>query len=279
MKQFRGKIFVVLVLVLGVLVGVFAGNKVEARAMRVDDGEMLRPTIEYTKPIVREGFEAQNVAEYSEVGDDAVETTGGLPAETTEAGEVTAERGVRYRVFGEGRVEVQPDRAEVNIKIEYTDLSKATAQDEVKNIYNDLVEALNGKGVGEVKVLNDYGMPCCGREMCFKANRFVSFEVDDLSSLGEVLADVGSEYVRVTGITYSASDYETHYAEAVKDAIQNATTKVQNIVGGEVKLVGVKEDCGCYPICLYREFGGVEMLENAQKPLVVTATIVADFET
>lgn len=298
----KRKFFVVFALLAVLLVGVFAGSRVNATPLQIDDADTMSrvPTIEYAKPIRRDTFESQEMSARTdeavvESEENTVESqegvaeseqnvepqentilTGGVPTETNE--NVSAQnRPVRYRVFGEGQVEVNPDCAEVTVRIEYTDIVKATAKRQAKSIYDELVSNLGEKGVENVKIVSDYVYPCCGREMCFKADMYATFKTCNLEGIQTLLTDIESEYITITGISYSVEDYDTPYAQAIKDAISNATAKVQKIVDGDVTLVGVREDYGCFPVCVYQSYDNLDITNDIQNPITITATIVVDF--
>lgn len=283
----KKKIFVVFAIMLGVLVGIFAGSKIQATPLRLDEGDVLSrvPTIEYAKP-VREDMRPQEISSHTDqtvldsqdtaVSQENTVETGGVPEETGQ--EISSEtRPVRYRVMGEGRVEVNPDCAEVTVRVEYTDLVKTTAKSQAKSIYDELVLNLNQKGIENIRLASDYVYLCCGREMCFKADMYATFKTCDLNTLGTLLEGVESEYITITGVAYSVQDYESSYAQAIKDAISNATSKMQKIVDGDVKLIGVKEDFGCFPICVYKNYDNMDITNDIQNPITITANIIADF--
>ncbi len=282
----KKKIFVVFAIMLGVLVGIFAGSKIQATPLRLDEGDVLSrvPTIEYAKP-VREDMKPQEISSHTDqtvvdmqdaVSQENTIETGGVPDQTNQ--NVSSEsRPVRYRVMGQGSVEVNPDCAEVTVRVEYTDLVKATAKSQAKSIYDELVSNLEEKGIENVRLASDYVYPCCGREMCFKADMYATFKTCDLNALDTLLDGVESEYITITGVAYSVQDYETSYAQAINDAISNATSKMQKIVDGEVKLIGVKEDFGCFPICTYRNYDNMDITNDILDPITITANIIADF--
>lgn len=284
----KKKIFVAFAIMLGVLVGIFVGSKIQTTPLRLDEGGVgpKVPTIEYAKPVRRDDVRTQEISSNTDqtvldsqdtaVSQENTVETGGVPEENGQ--EISSEkRPVRYRVFGEGRVEVNPDCAEVTVRVEYTDMVKETAKSQAKSIYDELVSSLNEKGVEDIRLASDYVYPCCRREMCYKADMYATFKTCDLNTLDALLENIESEYITITGVAYSVQDYESSYAQAIKDAISNATSKMQKIVDGDVKLIGVKEDFGCFPICTYRNCENIDVQNDVLDPITITANIVADF--
>lgn len=259
------KIIVAVALVFGVLLGVFAGGKIQTNTLKFEVGE------DYTH--------STQVVESESVVDQTVETSS-VEAQEEQAEEPTQndvqKHGVMYTIMGEGRVEVVPDMAEVNIKIEYSDRVRETSRQTVKDMLESLHTKLDENNVQNIKQNRLYTFKCRGHEDCFKSNVVVTFGVDDLANLKTIIDNIDDDYVEIIGINYKVSNYEQCYAEAMNDAINNATQKCQNIEEKQISVVGVEEEYCCCP-CMYREYDSENISLDLQNPIEITACVKIHF--
>lgn len=185
---------------------------------------------------------------------------------------------IRYTIMSEGRVEVLPDMAEVCVKIEYVDIVKDKAQSGVKDLFASLKETLAGKGIVDIKSDNQYTYNSRYDGGAFNSSMYVRFDLLDLENIHQTLSGVENDYVTITGINYKVKDNEKWYCEALKNAITNAQSKMQNISDQTVKMLSVEEECCYYPVCMYREYDSSQIQNNENTPIEITASVKVVFE-
>jgi len=138
-------------------------------------------------------------------------------------------------VTGSGSITVIPDLAVVNVGVESLNLDINTAVEENNNSVGKIIEYLKSNGVLEenittknYSVYQRYNYTEETKFIGYQVENSLEFKTTDLENLGNVitdLTDLGAN--RLGGITFTCSNPEKHYNDALKLALENAKTKAK----------------------------------------------------
>ena len=158
-------------------------------------------------------------------------------------------------VSGQGRADVAPDMAVVNIGIVTTGKTAQLAQAENAKIASDVTAALGQLGIFSKDIQTYYTMSPVyekgdyRKAVGYRANNTVTVTVNDVAKAGQVIdAALSSGATDVNGLSFGLKDAKSVRNTALQMAVQDARSKADAIAAAlGVKIVGiqnVKEDGG-----------------------------------
>ena len=158
-------------------------------------------------------------------------------------------------VSGQGRADVAPDMAVVNIGIVTTGKTAQLAQAENARVASDVTAALGQLGIFSKDIQTHYTMSPVyekgdyRKAVGYRANNTVTVTVNDVAKAGQVIdAALSSGATDVNGLRFGLKDAKSVRNTALQMAVQDARSKADAIAAAlGVKIVGiqnVKEDGG-----------------------------------
>ena len=158
-------------------------------------------------------------------------------------------------VSGQGRADVAPDMAVVNIGIVTTGKTAQLAQAENAKVASDVTAALGQLGIFSKDIQTHYTMSPVyekgdyRKAVGYRANNTVTVTVNDVAKAGQVIdAALSSGATDVNGLSFGLKDARSVRNTALQMAVQDARSKADAIAAAlGVKIVGiqnVKEDGG-----------------------------------
>ena len=158
-------------------------------------------------------------------------------------------------VSGQGRADVAPDMAVVNIGIVTTGKTAQLAQAENARVASDVTVALGQLGIFSKDIQTHYTMSPVyekgdyRKAVGYRANNTVTVTVNDVAKAGQVIdAALSSGATDVNGLSFGLKDAKSVRNTALQMAVQDARSKADAIAAAlGVKIVGiqnVKEDGG-----------------------------------
>ena len=158
-------------------------------------------------------------------------------------------------VSGQGRADVAPDMAVVNIGIVTTGKTAQLAQAENARVASDVTAALGQLGIFSKDIQTHYTMSPVyekgdyRKAVGYRANNTVTVTVNDVAKAGQVIdAALSSGATDVNGLSFGLKDAKSVRITALQMAVQDARSKADAIAAAlGVKIVGiqnVKEDGG-----------------------------------
>ena len=158
-------------------------------------------------------------------------------------------------VSGQGRADVAPDMAVVNIGIVTTGKTAQLAQAENARVASDVTAALGQLGIFSKDIQTHYTMSPVyekgdyRKAVGYRANNTVTVTVNDVAKAGQVIdAALKSGATDVNGLSFGLKDAKSVRNTALQMAVQDARSKADAIAAAlGVKIVGiqnVKEDGG-----------------------------------
>ncbi|MDY4883380.1 MAG: SIMPL domain-containing protein [Anaerovibrio sp.] len=158
-------------------------------------------------------------------------------------------------VSGQGRADVSPDMAVVNIGIVTTGKTAQLAQAENARVASDVTAALGQLGIFSKDIQTHYTMSPVyekgdyRKAVGYRANNTVTVTVNDVAKAGQVIdAALSSGATDVNGLSFGLKDAKSVRNTALQMAVQDARSKADAIAAAlGVKIVGiqnVKEDGG-----------------------------------
>lgn len=158
-------------------------------------------------------------------------------------------------VSGQGRADVAPDMAVVNIGIVTTGKTAQLAQAENARVASDVTAALGQLGIFSKDIQTHYTMSPVyekgdyRKAVGYRANNTVTVTVNDVAKAGQVIdAALSSGATDVNGLSFGLKDARSVRNTALQMAVQDARSKADAIAAAlGVKIVGiqnVKEDGG-----------------------------------
>lgn len=165
-------------------------------------------------------------------------------------------------VSGQGRADVAPDMAVVNIGIVTTGKTAQLAQAENAKIASDVTAALGQLGIFSKDIQTHYTMSPVyekgdyRKAAGYRASNTVTVTVNDVAKTGQVIdTALKSGATDVNGLSFGLKDARSVRNTALQMAVQDARSKADAIAAAlGVKIVGiqnVKEDGGnfaCYEV-------------------------------
>lgn len=158
-------------------------------------------------------------------------------------------------VSGQGRADVSPDMAVVNIGIVTTGKTAQLAQAENARVASDVTAALGQLGIFSKDIQTHYTMSPVyekgdyRKAVGYRANNTITVTVNDVAKAGQVIdAALSSGATDVNGLSFGLKDAKSVRNTALQMAVQDARSKADAIAAAlGVKIVGiqnVKEDGG-----------------------------------
>ena len=158
-------------------------------------------------------------------------------------------------VSGQGRADVAPDMAVVNIGIVTTGKTAQLAQAENARVASDVTAALGQLGIFSKDIQTHYTMSPVyekgdyRKAAGYRASNTVTVTVNDVAKAGQVIdAALSSGATDVNGLSFGLKDARSVRNTALQMAVQDARSKADAIAAAlGVKIVGiqnVKEDGG-----------------------------------
>ena len=158
-------------------------------------------------------------------------------------------------VSGQGKADVSPDMATVNIGIVTTGKTAQLAQAENARVASDVTAALGQLGIFSKDIQTHYTMSPVyekgdyRKAVGYRANNTVTVTVNDVAKAGQVIdAALKSGATDVNGLSFGLKDAKSVRNTALQMAVQDARSKADAIAAAlGVKIVGiqnVKEDGG-----------------------------------
>ena len=156
---------------------------------------------------------------------------------TVAGGEGGATQGIA--VSGEGTVSVRPDIALVNLGIEVTAETVASARDDAADAMQAMQDAMSDEGVASEDIQTQYfniypqynysessGPQIIG----YTVSNQVQVKVRNLDTVSAVLdgaIEAGGDAVRVNGISFTVEDPEEFLSDARREAVADARAKAE----------------------------------------------------
>ena len=188
-------------------------------------------------------------------------------------------------VIGNATVEIAPDSAKVSAVIEKLDVDSVKSKDDNLDKLNAVTEELANLGVTDVNVDSFSSYACYdydnGRNLKgYSTNCYISFTVNDLGKIASYLDSIlqnGATSIR--SITYTSSNFNSAYNEAMTKAVENAMEKCETLGGKNLNVISIKEDYSYSSNYLYRSFcDGADNLNNFENQKIeVNAKVIVEF--
>ncbi len=157
--------------------------------------------------------------------------------EVTVAGDATTSHGIA--VTGEGTVSVRPDIGLLNLGVEVTAETVASARDQAADAMQAIQDTIGAEGVADEDVKTQYfniypqysysevGAPSI---IGYTVSNQVEVKVRNLDTVSAVLdaaIEAGGDAVRVNGISFTVEDPEAFLSDARREAVADARTKAE----------------------------------------------------
>ena len=199
-------------------------------------------------------------------------------------------------VSGQGRADVAPDMAVVNIGIVTTGKTAQLAQAENAKVASDVTAALGQLGIFSKDIQTHYTMSPVyekgdyRKAAGYRASNTVTVTVNDVAKTGQVIdTALKSGATDVNGLSFGLKDARSVRNTALQMAVQDARSKADAIAAAlGVKIVGiqnVKEDGGnfaCYEVANARlaKLDGAAMADTpvSAGTVEVNADVHIDFQ-
>jgi len=188
-------------------------------------------------------------------------------------------------VTGEGKVMAVPDVAILRLGIESQETNVAEAQDKAAEAMNDVLAALNAKGVSKKDIQTQYfSIQRVTRwdndkqeeiVIGYRVTSMVTAKIRDIDKAGSIIdavAEAGGDLTRIDSISFSVDDPTEYYQEAREKAMADVKAKGQQLA----KLGGVSLGKATYisesvyvPSPVYREAPAVpkEAAQGVETPI------------
>jgi len=202
-------------------------------------------------------------------------------------------------VTGTSSIKADPDIAILNVGVTTNGISTTVVQSDNTKAMNKVLASIKALGVGEkdIKTVNYYMNPeydysdnkSSGKIVGYTLNNMVQIKVRDINKAGEVLSAAVDAGANVNnGISFSLSNAEEYYNQALANAMANAKGKADTLA----KAIGVKigvpskvVENGSYyspsPVSNYVRLGFAETSDAApvsQGEIEVTANVTVTYE-
>jgi len=157
--------------------------------------------------------------------------------EVTVAGDATTSQGIA--VTGEGTVSVRPDMGLLNLGIEVTGETVASARDQASEAMQAMQDAMGAEGVAEEDIQTqffniypqyNYSESSAPTISGYIVSNQVQVKVRDLDTVSAVLDSAiaaGGDAVRVNGISFTVEDPEAFLSDARREAVADARAKAE----------------------------------------------------
>ena len=155
--------------------------------------------------------------------------------------------GNTVQVSGQGKVVVTPDLAQVSVGVDTRSRTADESQKQNASQVNALIDHLKSLGIPEEKIqtsgyyLNaEYDWENGNNEIVgYTASTTLTISEQPVSDVGKIVAEsVSSGANRFHGISFTASDYDTRYAEALADGVASSRIKAESLAAAAGKKLG-----------------------------------------
>ncbi len=194
-------------------------------------------------------------------------------------------------VIGSSEIKVAPDTVTVTVGVDTRNEDASVAESENRTKVNEIINILVGNGIKRenIKTANynmyrRYNYQQGEEFIGYQVSNMLSFSTSadrDISALLSSLTEAG--ITTVSGVTFSLTNHEKAYNEALASALANAESKVAAIAGGKQYRLKKLTEENYAPVCsLARVYAGSALSESTNAiekgDYSVTATIKAVFE-
>lgn len=144
------------------------------------------------------------------------------------------------RVQGHGEVQVAADRARVMLGVHTVDPSVQTAVESNSGVVRSVLAALKEADVPDDAIqlsqFNVFYQPDTSK---YQVNNQISLEIQDVSSIGRILATAIRAGANVTGgVTFEVADSTEARAEALRRAVDDARSRAETLAASLGVAVG-----------------------------------------
>lgn len=171
-------------------------------------------------------------------------------------------------VIGKAEQEVAPDYAVINMRVQSVDMNAKVAKSTTKELFNKAVDILKDLGINDQDIImtSSYSSPSydytCGKAFIGHSSTiYFNYEVDLENAQSSIDKLIENGFEDITSIQYNLRDSETVYNELLKEALNNAEQKAQDIVGNNnLQIIKISEKDNYFCPTLY--ISGSEALND-----------------
>lgn len=153
-------------------------------------------------------------------------------------------------ITGTSCISVEPDRAKISAEIQTLDIDKTKSNEDNFEIFENLISVLESNGLTKDDITLDYFTSYASYDYNNGKTLLGYYTLTDfsiqLNSLNEIKDYVSllseNGVTSIKSITYSASNFENKYNEAVLGAIENAKEKAKVLGYENLELKEIKEE-------------------------------------
>ncbi|MDP6453394.1 MAG: SIMPL domain-containing protein [SAR202 cluster bacterium] len=173
-------------------------------------------------------------------------------------------------VSGQGSVTLEPDLAMLNLGVETTDKTVATARAEAATAMAAMVTSLKGNGVAEIDIQTQFfnispqyqwtevfenGIPTNKQVLTgYRVTNTAAVKIRDMENVGPIMDDVaaaGGDATRINGISFTVEDTSPLMVSLREEAVNDAIAKANQFAAltgvGRGSLVFISESTGGAP--------------------------------
>jgi len=176
---------------------------------------------------------------------------GGSPiVSLSDVGVIFSQQNTGIWVTGEGKVSVVPDVAILNLGVEAQATTVAEAQQQAAEAMADVMEELDKQGVAEKDIKTQHFSIYPVRRWDKDKNEEILVgyrvsntvmakirKVDETGIIIDAVAEVGGDYIRINGISFTVDEPTAYLEEAREKAMADAKTKAEQLADlADVKL-------------------------------------------
>jgi uncharacterized protein YggE len=206
-----------------------------------------------------------------------------LPTRAVASGESSKEIERRViNISGQGTVKASPDIAYITLGVINEDANAKVAQKKNAEEMSKLMSAIKNSGIKDedIKTISyniypkyDYDKNTgISKIIGYSVNNTVQVTVRDILKTGTII-DIAAENGANTsgGISFSLSNYEEYYNDALKAAVENAKNKagsIADVLGVSLKLpISITENSGYQQPIYYKSMDNALAAEMASTPI------------
>lgn len=184
-------------------------------------------------------------------------------------------------VIGDASVEVAPDTAKISAEIQTVDMDSVKSKDSNLEITDKIMIDLKNSGAENV-MIDSFSTYACydyneGKSLSgYCTNTIISFTINNLEETKtyiDKLIEDGATSIR--NITYSSSNFDKAYEEAIGLAVENAKSKCQCLGGEGLEIVSIKEDYAYSSNYLYKTY--CDGIDFGDQNITVNAKVIVKF--
>lgn len=186
-------------------------------------------------------------------------------------------------VFGEAKLEVKPDTAHVNVKIENVGNSGDAVKKQTFENYNNVVQSLVTAGLNKnnIKLTNFYTNSNCFRFGQVFESAVLNFKVtlNNTENLNKLITLIEqNENAQICNITFEVTSQNESYQKVLNSAVENAKQKAQNLLNKtDLTIVKIMEEntycCGT----LYKDYVDTQFADTLVENVTINAKVRVEF--